>query len=158
MYDNNSDINNYSSFKREVESPYWIGKATNDEFSLFIGGTTPKDFPLYSENDQERIAKKVNAQSKLNVINPNSVVYVRQYFWPLFLPEPAANNPYDNFIRNHGMNPCAPTHTTPCVMRQVVVPVDKYYGQNGAINSISSNKPHVIETHSWVPWWLLHQK
>lgn len=146
-------------FKREVETPYWINTTNHDEFSQFIGATTPREFPFFSECDQEIIDKKVSVQSKAKLAQssqPSSaaVVYVRQYYWPLFLPEPFGN-PYDNFIRHHEMNPqLSMAHTTPCVMRQIAIPVESYFGK-AAISKISSNQPQVIETHSWVPWWML---
>lgn len=154
VFDDLSDINNYSTFKREVETPYWI-QTKNDEFNRFVGGTTPKEFPLFSESDQENLDKKVEIQTKLKTQDPQSVVFVRQYFWPLFLPE--YYNPFENFTRNNEINTQFPiAHTTPCVMRQVAIPIDSYTNRtiSKSINPYH-NQPQVIETHSWVPWWML---
>jgi hypothetical protein len=44
IYDDHSDIMKYSSFKQNVEEPYYI--VDNDEnFHMKIGSTTPKTFP-----------------------------------------------------------------------------------------------------------------
>lgn len=156
VFDDISDIKNYSTFKKEVETPYWMKTDKNDAFDRTIGGSTPKDFPLFSENSAENIDKIVKVQVKHMTQNTTqSVVFVRQYFWPLFLPE--LYNPFNNIFKCDERYPGYPqAHTTPCVMRQVAIPID----ENGSRNfnkSISPYQyhPQVIETHSWVPWWML---
>lgn len=44
VYDDWSDISRYSSFKSEVDDPYWVMN-TSEDFDLSIGNTTPKFFP-----------------------------------------------------------------------------------------------------------------
>lgn len=157
VYDDFSDIKNYSAFKKEVETPYWI-KTENDAFDRTVGGSTPKEFPLFSENTLENIDKKMKYQPKLSIEHSQSVVFVRQYFWPLFLPD--LYNPFSNILncdaRYPGYSVYPQTHTTPCVMRQVAIPID--ISASMAMNKSVSpyqHQPQVIETHSWVPWWML---
>lgn len=159
VYDDFTDIHNYSMFKREVETPYWM-KTNSDAFNRFVGGTTPKKFPLFTEKEDQVVNKKVKVQSKPKnppePQPPQSVVFVRQYFWPLFLPDQFNNHPYETLIRNNELHqlhyPIG--HTTPCVMRQIAIPIDAYCSNRNDINTYQQH-PQVIETHSWVPWWML---
>lgn len=57
VFDDFSDIERYSLFKKEVDKPYWFC-SDSDEFDFRIGGTTPYNFPNFSENDQEILNKK----------------------------------------------------------------------------------------------------
>jgi hypothetical protein len=44
VHDDFSDISRYSSFKSEVDEPYWTLN-TSEDFDFNIGNTTPKFFP-----------------------------------------------------------------------------------------------------------------
>ena len=44
VYDDDSDIFKYSSFKKEIDRPYYI-LSTTEDFDLEIGATTPTHFP-----------------------------------------------------------------------------------------------------------------
>lgn len=44
VYDKMDDISRYSSFKKELDDPYWI-MSESEDFDMTIGKVTPKHFP-----------------------------------------------------------------------------------------------------------------
>lgn len=148
VYDDHSDIMKYSQFKKSIDEGYWTMEGEED-FGLKIGSTTPIGFPAYTESNSQVADLKMLA----NIKQP-PVVYLRQYFWPIFMPsfyQPHLQNLnlYQNPLKvvppmlyGNYVPPPQNQPYMPCVMRQVPIPV--HYSYNHAYQQ-------VIESHNYVP-------
>lgn len=177
VYDDHSDIMKYSQFKQSLDEGYWT-MDTEEDFGLKIGKSTPFGFPgKFLNNFWTLQILKLNflayTEGNPNVADIRTlsnfrqppVVYLRQYFWPIFMPPifqpPLQNlnfyqNPHDmKFIPQmvypnyHPQQVNALPQSTqymPCLMRQVPIPVQYNYHQH------PPNYHQVIETHNYVPF------
>jgi hypothetical protein len=92
VHDDESDLKKYADFKRSADELYWVMEDGNEDFGMKIGKTTPFGFPAYTRTRDPEATEK-----KIQPANQQPVVYLRQYLYPVYIPQILPPQPNMNF-------------------------------------------------------------
>lgn len=169
VFDDYSDIERYSTFKKEVEKPYWLC-SSDEDFDLTIGGTTPQYFPIFTESNQEILRKiETNYDSPpMSTFHNNNDFesfygignqffnYYNPYFeYYKYLLACYVKSLNEQSHQQHHLHHRA--HCEECVMRQYTSSMSSSGYSNFYHKNINSCYQKSSTFNPWLPWWILKE-
>ncbi|KAG5685048.1 hypothetical protein PVAND_014250 [Polypedilum vanderplanki] len=173
VYDNYEDIVRYSTFKHGVDEPYSV-KNYDENLGMKISGKTPSYFPGFTERIPAIADLRMLANNNSQLQHAQPIVYLRQFFWPIFLPTtfhaPTTQvyNANQNIHDPNNLNFYQPpvmyskiTQSQQCLIRSQPSPnipipilqrqIPMHYGNSSPYINYKNHQPHFAQIHNYVP-------